>query len=188
MPPKAVQTPAPSTDTGDKNPGRPASKAKQKTTSKDEKRLRAKRLKSAAQPIQPLSSDPTNRALGPSSHLDLSNLGIIIDQTTENTSLFVDVFKNKGLKLEDTARKSHTFYLQFLDIPYLARLGRSRIVDRQFTYLAGTWSVPIRLPGCAPLVRGAIPCKRRTHYRFCDDTLNTATSVSTIHNRHAVRK
>ncbi|CAN9231270.1 unnamed protein product [Alternaria alternata] len=85
---------------------RPANKAKQKPTSKDEKGLRAKRLKSAVQPIQPLSSDLTNRALGPSSHLDLSNLGIIIDQTTENTSLFVDVFKNKGLKLEDTARKS----------------------------------------------------------------------------------
>lgn len=52
------------------------------------------------------SDSGSTRALGPSSHLDLSNLGIIIDQTTEDTSLFVDVFKNKGLKLEDTARKS----------------------------------------------------------------------------------
>ncbi|KAB2108976.1 hypothetical protein AG0111_0g2877 [Alternaria gaisen] len=54
MPPKSVQTPAPSTDTGDKDLGWLANKSKQKITSKDEKGPRAKRLKIAVQPIQSL--------------------------------------------------------------------------------------------------------------------------------------
>ncbi|CAN9331184.1 unnamed protein product [Alternaria alternata] len=107
MPPKAVQTPAPSTDIGDTNSGPPVTKAKRKVTSNSGNMARKKRPKIVLHSIEPSSSDPIDHGVvGPSGHLDLSNLGITIDETTKNTSNFLDMVNNKGLKLKGTARKS----------------------------------------------------------------------------------